>query len=102
MARLSNLPKNTLLRNMPEKDKLREAIQFLKANPEETPATAARACCVRNEDIVRKAWQRERKKMGTYAVSYAINGGKGAIKQIIYNCAIWMRTEDNKTALSWK
>jgi len=55
MARLSNLPKNTLLRDMPERDKLREAIQFLKANPEETPATAARACCVRNEDTVRKA-----------------------------------------------
>jgi hypothetical protein len=49
---------------MPERDKLREAIQFLRANPEETPATAARACCVRNENIVRKAWQRERKKMG--------------------------------------
>ena len=50
---------------MPERDKLREAIQFLKANLEETPATTARACCVRNEDTVRKAWQRERKKMGT-------------------------------------
>jgi hypothetical protein len=124
MARLSNLPKNTLLRDMPERDKLREAIQFLKANPEETPATAARACCVRNEDTVRKAWQRERKKMGTagsqwgghnkilrpdqhtaliqYAVSHAINGGKGATKQMMYNCAMWMRTEDNKTAPSWK
>jgi hypothetical protein len=68
MARLSNLPNNALLRDMPERDKLREAIQFLKANPEETPATAARACCVRNEDIVKKAWQRERKKMGTARV----------------------------------
>ena len=56
MARLSNLPKNTLLRNMPEKDKLRKAIQFLKANPEETPATAVYACYVRNKDIIRKAW----------------------------------------------
>ena len=65
MARLSNLPKNTLLRDMPERDKLREAIQFLKANPEETPATTARACCVQNEDTVKKAWQRERKKMGS-------------------------------------
>ena len=55
MARLSNLPKNTLLRDMLERDKLREAIQFLKANPEETPATAARACYVRNEDTVKKA-----------------------------------------------
>jgi hypothetical protein len=68
MARLSNLPNNALLRDMPERDKLREAIQFLKANPEETPATAARACYVRNEDTVKKAWQRERKKMGTARV----------------------------------
>jgi len=56
MARLSNLPRNTLLYDMLERDKLREAIQFLKANLEETPATTARACCVRNEDIVKKAW----------------------------------------------
>jgi hypothetical protein len=68
MARLSNLPKNTLLRNMPEKDKLRKAIQFLKANPEETPATAACAYCIQNEDTVRKVWQRERKKMGAVRV----------------------------------
>jgi hypothetical protein len=54
MARLSNLPKNTLLRDMPERDKLRKAIQFLKANPEETPATAAHVYYIRNEDTVRK------------------------------------------------
>ena len=76
MARLSNLPKNTLLRDMLERDKLREAIQFLKANPEETPVTTARACCVRNKDIVRKAWQRERKKMGTVRVQ---KGGQNKI-----------------------
>ena len=54
MARLSNLPKNTLLRDMPEKDKLREAIQFLKANPEKTPVTAVYTYYIRNKDIVRK------------------------------------------------
>ncbi|PMD50981.1 uncharacterized protein K444DRAFT_620164 [Hyaloscypha bicolor E] len=97
MARLSNLPNNALLRDMPERDKLQE-----------TPATAARAYCIRNKDTVKKAWQRERKKIGIaraliqYAVSYAINGGKGATKQMIYNCAMWMQTEDNKIALSWK
>jgi hypothetical protein len=64
MARLSNLPNYALLRNMPERDKLRKAIQFLKANPEETPATAVYAYCIRNEDIVKKTWQRERKKIG--------------------------------------
>ena len=124
IARLSILPINALLRDMPEKDKLREAIQFLKENPEESPTTAARACGIRSEDAVRKAWRRERKRIEKgkvqwggqnkilhpdqyealiqYAVLYAINGAKGAIKQMIYNCAIWMRTEDNKTAPSWK
>jgi hypothetical protein len=53
---------------MPERDKLRKAIQFLKANPEETPATAVYAYCIRNEDTVKKTWQRERKKMGTARV----------------------------------
>ena len=55
MARLSSLPRNILLRDILERDKLREAIQFLKANPEETPITTARAYYVRNKDIVKKA-----------------------------------------------
>jgi len=37
-----------------------------------------------------------------YAVSHAINGGKGATKQMMYNCAMWLRVQDNKSALSWK
>jgi hypothetical protein len=53
---------------MPEKDKLREAIQFLKANPEKTPVTMACVYCIRNKDIVRKVWQRERKKIGIVRV----------------------------------
>jgi hypothetical protein len=61
---------------MPEKDKLRKAIQFLKANPEETPATIARMYYIRNEDIVRKAWQRERKKIGIVRVQ---KGGQNKI-----------------------
>jgi hypothetical protein len=48
---------------MPEKDKLRKAIQFLKENPEESPTTATRACSVQSEDAVRKAWRRERKRI---------------------------------------
>jgi len=63
MARLRNAPKNVLLRDLPEKDKLREAIQFLKDNPDESPATTARACGVKNKDTVRKTWQRERKRI---------------------------------------
>jgi hypothetical protein len=64
MARLSNLPNYILLCNIPERDKLRKAIQFLKANPEETPATAVYIYYIRNKDIVKKIWQRERKKIG--------------------------------------
>jgi hypothetical protein len=56
MARLQNAPKNVLLRDLPEKDKLHEAIQFLKDNPDESPATAVCTCGVKNEDIVRKTW----------------------------------------------
>ena len=63
MARLSNLPNNTLLRDMPEKDKLREAIQFLKENPGEPPTTATYACGVKSKDAIRKAWRREKKKI---------------------------------------
>jgi hypothetical protein len=109
---------------MPEKDKLCEAIQFLKENPEEPPTTAVRICGVKSEDAVRKVWRREKKRMEKgksqwggqnkilypdqytaliqYTVSHAINRGKGATKQMIYNCTIWIRTEDNRTPPSWK
>lgn len=65
MARLSALPQHKLLREMPEKDKLRKAIQFLRDNPEESTTTAARAYGVKNEDTVRKTWLGERKKLVT-------------------------------------
>jgi hypothetical protein len=48
---------------MPEKDKLCEAIQFLKENPGEPPTTAARAYGIKSEDAIRKVWRREKKKM---------------------------------------
>jgi hypothetical protein len=44
---------------MLEKDKIREAIQFLRDNLGESLVTAACACNVKNEDTVRKALQRE-------------------------------------------
>ena len=38
--------------------------------------------------------------MIAYVVEQAINGEKGATKQMIYNCAVFMRREDNKPAPS--
>jgi hypothetical protein len=37
-----------------------------------------------------------------YAVSQAIDRGKGATKQMMYNCAMWLRVQDNKSVPSWK
>ena len=55
MARLRNAPRNTLLRDLPEKEKMKQAIQWLRENLEETPTAAARACNIKKEDLVKKA-----------------------------------------------
>jgi hypothetical protein len=55
MARLRNAPKNTLLRNLPDQDKIKLAIQWLCDNPDELPSTAARIYKIQKEDSVRKA-----------------------------------------------
>jgi hypothetical protein len=92
---------------------MKQAIQWLRENLEETPTTAARVCNIKKEDSVKKAWQRERKRiekgrpqwgghnkilrpemhnaMIRYAVEQATNGGKGATKQMMFNCAMWLR-----------
>ena len=112
MARLRNAPKNTLLRDLPSKDKMKQAIQWLRENPDEAPTTAARIYNIKKEKSVIKAWQRERKRIKSdrpkhggqnkilkpeqhnamirYAVDQATNGGKGATKQMMYNCAMWL------------
>jgi hypothetical protein len=123
---------------MPEKDKQRDALQWLRCNPDEKPITAARACNVENYQTLKKAWQRERKKLEAlripkklwgqqgkqekprwggqnkilrddqhaaliqYAVSHAINGGKGATKQMMFNCAMHLRREEKKSPPSWR
>jgi hypothetical protein len=63
MARLRNAPRNILLQDLPEKEKMKQAIQWLRENSEETPITAARACNIKKENSVKKAWQRERKRI---------------------------------------
>ena len=124
MARLRNAPKNTLLRDLPDKDKIKLAIQWLYENLDESPTTAARCHNIKKEKTFIKAWQREKKRvkngrpqwggqnkilrpeqhnaMIQYAVSQAIDGGKGATKQIMYNCIMWLRVQANKSVPSWK
>jgi hypothetical protein len=113
MARLSSLPNTTLQSNLPIKDRLALALQFLHENPDEKPATAARLYKIEKEATVRQAWHRGRKRKGVthgghnkilrsdqhqalikYAVDQATNGGKGATKQMMYNCAMWLRTQE--------
>ena len=124
MARLRNAPKNTLLRDLPDKDKIKLAIQWLYENPDESPTAAA--CCynITKEKTLIKAWQREKKRVKNgrpqwggqnkilrpeqhnaiiqYAVSQAIDGGKGATKQMMYNCAMWLRVQADKSVPSQK
>ena len=98
VARLRNAPKTTLLRDLPNKDKIKLAIQWLYENPDESPTTAARCHNIKKEKTLVKAWQREKKRvkngrpqwggqnkilrlkqhnaMIQYAVSQAIDGGK--------------------------
>jgi hypothetical protein len=122
MARLSSLPKNTLQRDLPEKDKLQLALQFLRQNPNEKPITAARLYNIKNEGTVQRTWLRERKGLGKkkrggqnkilrpdqhqalikYAADQATGGGKGATKQMMYNCAMWFRVEEKKSIPSWR
>jgi hypothetical protein len=63
MARLRNAPKNTLLQDLPNKDKIKLAIQWLRDNLDELPSTAARIYKIQKEDLVQKAWKQERKRM---------------------------------------
>jgi hypothetical protein len=109
MARLASLPNRTLRRDLPEKEKLKLALEFLRQNPSEKPSTAARLYHIKKENLVQKAWVRERKRVGKkrggqnrilrpdqhraliqYAVDQAIDGGRGATKQMMYNCAMWL------------
>jgi hypothetical protein len=71
-----------------------------------------------------RAWNREKKRIqyGTpiyggqnkilrpdqhqamirYAADQATNGGRGATKQMMYNCAMWLRVQENKSVPSWR
>jgi hypothetical protein len=92
---------------------MKQAIQWLRENPDESPTVAARIHNIQKEKSVQRAWQREKKRiekgklqwgghnkilrpemhnaMIRYAVEQAANGGKGATKQMMFNCAMWLR-----------
>jgi hypothetical protein len=123
MARLCAPPKNTLLRDLPEKDKIKLALEWLHKNPDEKPATAACVYHIKKENSVQKAWVRARRRQDggskgrhrghnkilrldqhqaliRYAINQATNRGKGATKQMMYNCAMWLRFQEGKTVPS--
>jgi DDE superfamily endonuclease len=126
MARLNSLPKNTLIRDIPNKDKMQLALQWLRENPTETPTTAARCHGITRERSVRQAWRREKERdkrtkklvggsgqnkilhpdhhqaMIRYAADQAVGGGMGATKQMMFNCAVWLRVQDKKPVPTWR
>jgi hypothetical protein len=55
MARLASAPKNTSLQNLPDNKKIQLALQWLRDNPRETAAVAARLHFITKGDSVRKA-----------------------------------------------
>jgi hypothetical protein len=62
MARLAHPPKSTLLRDLPDQDKMKLALDFLRENPHEKPSTTARLYHIKKEDTVWKAWLRVKNK----------------------------------------
>jgi hypothetical protein len=64
MARLVSLPKNTHQRDLPEKDKLWQALEFLCKHLKEEPTPTARLFNVKNAGSLQKAWNREKRRKG--------------------------------------
>jgi hypothetical protein len=125
MARLAHPPQNNNPQKLPDHEKIKLAIQWLREHPDEKSTTAARLWHITNEDSVRKAWLRDKKRgnkdairvggasqkilridqhqaLVRYAVDQATNGGKGATKQMMYNCAMWLRVSDNKSVPTYR
>ena len=119
MARLNAIPKNTLLRDLPDKDKMQLALQWLQENPTESPTSAARIHCIANVQSVQQAWRREKKRqqravelqhggqnkildtaqhqaLVQYAIDQATDGGMGATKQMMYSAAVYLRRQQGK------
>jgi hypothetical protein len=127
MARLAHTPKNIHVKDLPNHQKMLLALQWLHSNPRESPTVVARLHFIEQENSVRKAWLQARKKaskageknlggagmnkilqpeqhqaMIRYAVDQATNRGKGATKQMLYNCAMWLRVQENTAVPLWR
>ena len=62
MARLRHPAKDTLLRDLPTKDKIKLALNFLYKNPTEKLSTTVCLYYIKEEDLVQKTWLQERNK----------------------------------------
>jgi hypothetical protein len=102
MARLRSAPNDMLHRALPDKDKMKLALEWLCSNPTESLTAAARIYHIEKEKSVQRAWNRERKRIQfrtpthgsqnkifrpeqhqaiiQYAVDQAANSGRGATK----------------------
>ncbi|CZT44827.1 uncharacterized protein RSE6_05066 [Rhynchosporium secalis] len=117
-TRLSLAPSNRLIRHMPELDKVVKALEFLRENLSESLINATRIYSISKLNT-----RRERKKQESevalvyggynrilseaqeravirYIIDYATSRGKGATKQIVYNCILYLRGEEVKPELS--
>jgi len=63
MARLRNPPKDTLRHNVPDKDKTRLAIEWLRGNPSQTATAAVCIFHIEKEKSLVKRWTWEKEKM---------------------------------------
>jgi hypothetical protein len=105
---------------------MQQALDWLRENRTENAATAARLHYITNEKSVQQAWRREKKREGRakstirgggqnkilrpdqqqamiqYAIDQATNGGKGATKQMMYNCAMYLRIQEKKPIPTWR
>lgn len=105
---------------------MRHALDWLHDNPTEKPTTAARLHFIANEHSVQQAWRRKKKESGRkrsgnkggagnnrilppdqhyamirYAADHA-TGGIGATKQMLFNCAMYLRVKEHKPIPSWR
>ncbi|KAN0070339.1 hypothetical protein V8E54_011208 [Elaphomyces granulatus] len=123
MARLNSISKNTLIRDLPDGDKMRLALQAAR-EPYRDPTTAARCHGIANEHSVRQTWRREKKRserrmklaggaglnkilspdqhqaLLQYAADHATGGGMGSTKQMMFSCAMWLRVQEGRKVCS--
>ena len=112
MARLVHSPRIFIESKLPEKQKRLRALQFLRKHPDEDPIIAARIWKLEKPNTLQRAWKRERQRIELgkelkhrgghnrilspeqhkalirYAAGHCLNGGRGATKQMMYNCAM--------------